>query len=119
MDRFRSHLRLIGSATAVAAWLLLATHFCVDVGEAHAPVTAVAGHGEADPHGADLADPECAPALSADRDPGSPAMAVDSGLVPVGVATGKPAPHVPILFPADVGRARSAPLYLLHATLLI
>ncbi|MGH7186071.1 MAG: hypothetical protein ACREIB_07340 [Pseudomonadota bacterium] len=102
----------------MVAWLLLATHFCVDVGEAHAPVAAHA-HGDADAHGTDLAHPECPVAVSADRDPGGPPMVMDLGPGSVTLGLDTPAQHLAIAPPAVAARARSAPLYLLHATLLI
>ena len=124
MRRGKSHLRLIGTAAAVCAWLLLASHFCVDLGNAHTEVVAHHAHGEAEPQDGDrAAHPECLLALwgSSDRGPVKPAM--ETGAYPEPgaaiVVVVMPAERAAPLPPADIGRARSVPLYLLHATFLI
>jgi hypothetical protein len=124
MKWFRAHLRFIGTAAAVCGWFLFATHFCVDVGRAHTEIVPHAPHSETEPHEADpVAHPECPLALwgSPDRGPiNSPMEAeVFSGPMAALPVIGAPAEHAVVLLPADAGRARSAPLYLLHATFLI
>jgi hypothetical protein len=124
MKWFQAHLRLIGTAAAVCVWLLLATHFCVDMGRAHAEIALHSVHSEAEPHEADpAAHPECRPALrgSSDRDPVNASMETEafSGPGSAILVGGMPAEQVAILAPDAAGRARSAPLYVLHATFLI
>ena len=119
MYRVRSHLRLVGALAALAACLLLAVHFCVDVGNGHAPVAVHASHGHDDGHGAELTHPDCPVALSPDRDPGHALIVTDVGPAAVTLDLGQPARYVPVVCSADVARARSAPLFLLHASLLI
>jgi hypothetical protein len=123
MKWFLAHLRFIGTVAAVFGWFLFATHFCVDVGRAHPEIVPHA-HGEAEPHEADpVAHPECLLALwgSPDRGPvNSPMEAkVFSGPMAAIPVIGMPAEHAVVLLPGDAGRARSAPLYLLHAAFLI
>ena len=115
---------MVGIAVSVCAWLLLATHFCVDVGSAHTEAVAHHTHSETEPHEADrAAHPECPLALwgSSDRGPVNPSM--ETGAFPepgpAMVVVARPAGRAAPLPPSDVGRARSAPLYLLHATFLI
>ena len=124
MSRIQFPLRLAGTAAAVCAWLLLASHLCVDVGSAHTEVVAHHAHGEAEPHEADRAvHPECLLALWASPDRAPVNSPTETGAfsepgAPI-VVLAMPAEHAAPLLPADVGRARSAPLYLLHVTFLI
>jgi hypothetical protein len=116
--------RLLGGALTLCSWLLLVTHICVDVGQTHATVAASHVHSEADPHDADSPlHSQCLFALwaSLGRVPVDPAIVADAWVVP-GVPA-LPAPSIleqprwsPLVRPVV---ARSAPLYLLHATLLI
>ncbi len=124
MKRLRSRLRWVGTASTISAWLLFATHFCVDVGSAHTEVVAHPAHSKAEPHEADRgAHPECVLALSgsADRGPVNPSIGTggfpEAG--PTIVAIAIPAERAAPLASADVGRARSAPLYVLHTAFLI
>ena len=115
---------MVGAVTAACAWLLLATHFCVDVGGAHAGIAPAPAHSEAEPHAADSgAHPECALALwaSPDRDPASAPLEPEALPEAAGaiVAIAMPVQQAVPLPPGDIGRAGSAPLYLLHATFLI
>lgn len=113
-----SRVRVIGIAAALTAWLLLATHVCIDVGGAHAVPAQQQAHAQGNSHGGPPGHADCAPALSADRDPGYAPIATDLGSVAVGLDVAKPARQAPLAFP-DAARSRSAPLYLLHAALLI
>ena len=124
MSRFQFPLRLVGTVAGVCAWLLLAAHLCVDVGSAHTEVVAHHAPSEAAPHEADrAAHPECLLALwgSSDRAPVNSPTETGAFSEPGAavVVLAMPAEHAAPLLPTDVGRARSAPLYLLHATFLI
>ncbi len=124
MKRYQAHLRLIGTVAAVCGWLLLATHFCVDIGSTHTELVPHAAHSDAAPHDADpIGHSACLLILrgNPDRDPANPPMETETFAGPgKAILLGDmPAEHAVVLLPADAGRARSAPLYLLHAAFLI
>src|SRR5512134_1458012 len=102
MPWLRLHSRSFGTVAALFAWLLLATHPCVDVGGAHTPVAPHHTHAEADQR-AEAAHSECLLTVttSSDRDLVSPLAALD--LVPAAatLVTVEPSESVPMVSSVD------------------